>query len=257
MTTSDWTRSLAHLDASLSAAETPTELARSLDWLLRPGGLEAIAAPMIGGPPVSPRNVADSYDHPNGFEKLVLHQAPLGHKVVLHAWWPSADRTRLAASNLHDHRWHFASAVLAGGYRFSEFRETPLSSANGRIVFKHSYESPAGGGHYRLHPRGRCRLIPIRQRRLREGSTYLLPCDVIHDIDADEREPTITLFVQGPPVQASTRVFSRTPLDQLGEVSVRPLEAEEYRCRLRRAMAQLAPRTAARPGAIGLMAADA
>jgi hypothetical protein len=230
----------AELDALLAGAETPEQLGQALTRLLDPGRLELLIARVLDPDGPDPRALAGSYLHPNGFEKLVLHRAPSGHKIVLHAWWPDRPGAPAASTNLHDHRWHFATAVLAGGYRFSEFREAPLTVSTGQAVFKHVYESPAGAGRYLLRFDGRCRLEPTRHRRLDEGSVYLLPCDVIHDIDTRVSEPTVTLFVQGPPVQPSTRVFSRTRLDELGEVPIEPFEAAGYRRRLTRVMHRLA-----------------
>lgn len=224
---------------NVATASSPTELAEILQELLRPGGLSELTRPLVE-PGLDPSVDVDafaagSYAHPNGFDKLVLRRLPGGQKVVLHAWWPQRGEI-LEDGNFHDHRWHFATAVLTGTYRFVEYEEAPAGEPDGLLVHKHEYESPNGGSGYGLRAAGRCRLKPVKAERLTAGSIYLLRCDVVHHIQIDDAAPTVTLFVQGPAVRQSTRVFSPQPQGQTSPVGVSRFSTDEYATRLRSAL---------------------
>jgi hypothetical protein len=224
---------------SLESTSSPSELAGILRTLLRPAGLRELTRPLVepgADPDVDVDALAaGSYAHPNGFDKLVLRGLQGGQKIVLHAWWPQRGEI-LEDGNYHDHRWHFATAVLTGTYRFVEYEEAPAGEPDGLLVHKHEYASPNGGSGYRLRPAGRRRLKPVKAERLTAGSIYLLSCDVVHHIQIENDAPTVTLFVQGPPVRQSTRVFSPHLQGQTSPLTVDRFSAAEYAERLRRAL---------------------
>lgn len=227
---------------STGSPESPAGLTRTLQSLIRPQRFNALVRPLLErGRTYSARASAlatASYFHPNGFDKLVLDVLAGGQKIVLHAWWPDRD-TVVEDSNFHDHRWDFATTVLTGAYRFVEYEEAPESGKDGVLVHKHEYASPDGAQGYELRNVGRRRLVPLRSKTLTAGSVYLLSCDVIHHITFDSSEPTVTLFVQGPPRRACTRVFSRRPLGQSDTVEVQRFSTDEYAERLTSVVEQL------------------
>jgi hypothetical protein len=229
------------LNLLLAGSRTPAALRCVVDELLAPGAIGALVERILRRPDESINLATSSYDHPNGFEKLVLHEAPSGQKVALHVWWPATKGTT-EDSNLHDHRWHFATAVLVGGYRFVEYVERSTPHHDAELVYKHSYESPAQDGRYRLELLGQCRVARSSQRKLGRGDVYVLRCDVIHRISPSPTEPTITLFVQGAPVQQRTRIYSPTAraIGDADAPGVERLQVDGYTQRLQRALTRIA-----------------
>ncbi len=211
----------AHLGEALEQIRAAPVLARVIDLL--------VAAEYDASGPA-----AASYEHPNGFDKLVLASLPSGHKVVLHAW-PAAPAGRARKdANMHNHRWHFATRVLTGSYSYTEFEGAPPGAPSASVFHEHVYTTDGTDGSHRLASVGMCRLAPVRSRRLRRGDTYLLPSSVIHSIAMDDEQPTVTLFVQGPAVRESTRIFSAAPLTEDDQVNPPRLSVAEYRRRLER-----------------------
>jgi hypothetical protein len=233
---------------SITPSESPGELAEILETMLSPARFEALIRPLLDAELRADARLGKlasaSYHHPNGFDKLVLDVLDGGQKVVLHAWRPDREEV-LEDSNFHDHRWHFATAVLAGAYRFVEYEEEPVDHPGGLLVHKHEYRSSGAGQGYELHAAGQCRLRPRRSERLAAGSVYLLECDTIHHITVDKATPTITLFVQGAPVRTCTRVFSKEPKGYARELDVHRFSTETYSARLRSVLDLLSPNDAA------------
>jgi hypothetical protein len=211
----------------LERARTPAELGDVLRSLCAPPLLPRLLDRILEKEDLTPL-VEQSYRHPNHFEKLVLARVPSGHKVVAHVW-PGAKRGKPHRDgNLHDHRWHFATYVLAGSYGFTEFEVGRADRGSGPVYREHRYSVGLRGEH-RLEDVGPRYLVTTQRRTLRAGDAYLLPNSVIHHIEMDDPAPTVTLFVQGPPISASTRVFSRVPLPQAGQVNVPRMASETYR----------------------------
>ncbi len=126
------------LAASLARAGTPAELGEALERI------HAAALPRMVELLLDPGSLAEvsataSYEHPNGFDKLVLAALPSGHKVVLHAW-PAAPAGRARAdANVHNHRWHFATRVLLGSYSFTEYEDAPPRARSAEFLHEHRY----------------------------------------------------------------------------------------------------------------------
>jgi hypothetical protein len=206
----------AELGAVLEELATRRVFVALLDVLLEEGDLARLAAL--------------SYRHPNHFDKLVLADLSGGQKIVVHTW-PAAPADRPHRDgNLHNHRWHFATRVLAGSYRFAEFEIGEADSPP--LFYEHRYSVDPEGNH-RLEEVGRCGLTVACERKLSAGDTYLLDSSVVHHIEMAHPEPTVTLFVQGPAVRSTTRVFSPTPLQQAGQVNPPRFSEDVYRHRLR------------------------
>lgn len=219
---------------SLARAGSPAQLGEALERICAASVLPRLIDLLLTAEHDASGTAAASYEHPNGFDKLVLASLPSGHKIVLHAW-PAAPAGRARRdANMHNHRWHFATKVLAGSYSYTEFEEAPPGASSASAFHEHRYTTDGTDGGHHLALDGTCWLAPARSRRLRRGDTYLLPSSVIHSIAMDDERPTVTLFVQGPAVRESTRVFSRSPLTEEGQVNPPRLTVAEYRQRLQR-----------------------
>lgn len=155
-----------------------------------------------------------SYVHANGFAKLVLH---LGEAMAvrLHVARGASE------DNIHDHRWPFASVVLAGElenvlYGVDE-RGTPLPCW-------HYVRDLDGTG---LEPAGIVRVAAVSRRLLRTGEAYGQDPAPLHRI----RWGTgcRTLVVTGRPVATTCRLLSDRPDPQ---VRGRPLHPDHVRALL-------------------------
>lgn len=211
----------------LERARTPVDLGEVLRSLCAPTLLPRLLDRLLATENLTPL-IEQSYRHPNHFEKLVLAQFPSGHKVVAHVWPGTAPGKPHRDGNLHNHRWHFATRVLVGSYSFTEFEVRTADRGSGPVYREHRY-SVGPGGEHRLEDVAPRHLVITRRRTLRAGDTYLLPNSVIHHIEMYDPAPTVTLFVQGPPLSTSTRVFSKAPLPQAGQVNVPRMASETFR----------------------------
>ncbi len=214
------------LGGRLEHARTPVDLGEVLRLLSAPSVLPRLLDHILAAGNLTPL-AALSYRHPNHFEKLVLAQVPSGHKVVVHVW-PGGGESPHRDGNLHNHRWHFATRVLIGSYSFTEFEVAEAANGTGPIHREHRY-SVGPDGEHRLEDVGPCRMVVTQRRTLRSGDTYLLPNSVVHQIEMGDQAPTVTLFVQGPPVSSSTRVFADHLLSHAGQVNPPRMTMEHYR----------------------------
>lgn len=187
------------------------------------------------------RITARSYGHPNGFAKIVIHDAGRsGVSVRLHVW-PAIEPGDVAAALLrrdsapHSHRWEFASTILAGaGLLVEEYRIDPEAEADrwGRFVF----EPARGPG---LRPDGSAELTSTEFLvRDRDRDVYWCDADTIHMVGPLDDEMTATLVFQGPEFRDSALVFRRpdSPPDP-GRTPLGPDEVRRYVAQVRDAWA--------------------
>ncbi|MDQ7905997.1 hypothetical protein RB614_15905 [Phytohabitans sp. ZYX-F-186] len=182
-----------------------------------------------------------SYPHPLGFDKIILlSQQPLG-QLRLHIWWPETARRR---EHVHNHRFAFASFVVTGEVRMRVYR--PSDDGEALVHFRET--SLAAEGVWEFQRLGDTRLRLCLNADLGAGSTYAMPADALHRIDASPLL-TATLFLEtrsvrehssiyadreGLPRPARRRVFSAADLrdrlsrldDQLRRAPARQLVAQ-------------------------------
>lgn len=174
---------------------------------------------------------ADSYWHPNGFAKLVLqgHADPEFH-LRLHVWPNgSPNRPMFEIANIHNHRWPFASVVLAGGLHveyFEETREFDIDDPKVLPATRYSYAQAPGAPYGRLQMEGTVTLLAVG------GNSYGWPerhsCEAreLHLVTPFIDEFTATLLVQGETCNDSALVYQplgRKPL----VLSTRPVTPDE------------------------------
>ncbi|MFI9507299.1 hypothetical protein [Nocardia sp. NPDC052566] len=103
-------------------------------------------------------------------DKIVLYQDPSGFRVRMHIFWAGCDDLP------HNHRWTFASMILKGQFRHSQY---------GLENYSDTMDLPIP--------------IPLQVRMERVGSTYALHHTILHALVADEA--TVSLVVRGPAVK--------------------------------------------------------
>jgi hypothetical protein len=142
-----------------------------------------------------------SYEHANGFDKLVLGSAPEGPAIKLDVWWPELPR---GLEDVHNHRSSFSSHLLVGQLSMEhwEFRKTG-------IPMDHLHITIAGGRTDRLEHLGRRRVERLFEMRAAAGSTYSLHHDQLHRVVADPARAAATLVFQDRPAKPGSEVLRR------------------------------------------------
>lgn len=154
----------------------------------------------------SDRPVGSSHLHENGFLKLGIYKSALtGIKVRVHIW-PKGEADR--SSEIHDHRWSFASLVCKGAVRFENFRkdvreESPESSS----YLEYQLSDADSSGQKLVSATGRVRLLPVSTYEVAEYSTHALSHDVPHCATALSSESTVVTLVLTAP---AARPYSNT-----------------------------------------------
>ena len=157
--------------------------------------------------------------HPNGFAKIVLLSLPR-YNLRLHIW-RNVPGQRPGPENIHNHRWDFATTLLAGGYCHQEFRPAP----SGEEYFAYTYRPAAGLG-YSLDPLGIKALRCVFNAHLAQGSRYTISSDVLHRVVPDLSEPTASLVLQGPHLPSRVEVFATQEVGRVGSVQLAELSPD-------------------------------
>ncbi len=171
-----------------------------------------------------------AYRHPNGFLKIVL-MADREFQLRLHVWRPAPEYPA-PAENVHNHRWDFASAVLAGGYRFQEY----VPDERGGRFHGFRYGGHRGTSSYALTPAGDARLKCVFDADLSPGSSYLLTSDVLHRVVGPADRTTVSLILQGPHKHAPVEVYAQEELKSGDELTLDPLPPDQVAVELGRVL---------------------
>lgn len=145
-----------------------------------------------------------SHVHNNGFLKLSLWRDPATQATIrLHVWRPGEDA---GTPSVHDHRWSFASVVLAGRLSFSNF-DLVEDSRGGWISHRVTDADAEGTKQQR---RGeRCELRRTCDYDLTAGGTHWVSHEQLHRTPPPSTFAA-TLVLTGPPQRRFSRVV--TPL---------------------------------------------
>lgn len=156
---------------------------------------------LLGGAASLDDVASRSYAHPNGFRKLVIALAEDGTKLRLHHW-PQGD---VETSNAHNHRWAFASAIVAGRVRSALL----AIGEKGETVERYRFEPSHPGGRYTLSPAGTGALSTTSVAEFGPGSTYALSAEQLHRVRADPN--TLSLVLSGPAERATPTSSAQQP----------------------------------------------
>jgi hypothetical protein len=149
-----------------------------------------------------------SYEHANGFDKLVLDLGP-GWKLRFH-YWPEKE-ANLDDLNIHNHRWDFASSVVLGelkAYYYDVHKDTL-----GNYDF-YRYSSPEMDNWYDFQYLGKVTAAMSHEESLPTGSSYGLGHTRSHRVSVITA-PAATLVLQGPVRKDSTRVVRAPDAEQV------------------------------------------
>lgn len=154
--------------------------------------------------PDATREVARrSYWHPNGFAKLVLHNAQPQFCVRMHVWGPGSGCR--GETNPHSHRWDFASIVLVGaGLAITEYAEC---AAGGVLHERFRYGRGTDPDSCELFPDGAAHLRTVESRSIQSPGRYTTDIQAVHTVDPLGASLVATLVVQGPRRVGRTIVY--------------------------------------------------
>ncbi len=145
----------------------------------------------------------NSYEHYNGFDKIVIRKDAAGSELRLHVWWP--DPGELHYENIHNHRWAFTSVVLAGAYDYELYEPSEHGTYD---ALEYEYRSRENLTSYAMQFVGKQRLQCTGKGCYRRNQSYSLRGVTLHRIIPDQSQTTITLMFQGIPRTQSARVFT-------------------------------------------------
>ncbi|MFC4013559.1 hypothetical protein ACFOY2_40465 [Nonomuraea purpurea] len=167
------------------------------------------------------RVAAASYGHNNGFDKIVLAAGPDNrYKLRLHIWWPERDPH---SEHVHNHRWTFASVVLAGEMEMEFFALT----SGGEPMQRYRYSHPPGEPHFVRDWKDSVEVRTVFAETVGPGSSYWLGESVLHRIVVHGRRLTATLVLQGAGLSPDCDLLSSVPLGELPMVKVRQFTVGE------------------------------
>lgn len=171
-----------------------------------------------------------SYLHGNGFYKIVLAQNEI-FKLRLHIWLPNVD----AAENVHEHRWHFASTVLAGTLHSEIYAEDVTPSA--LEYDEYLYLAKDGASPSSRTYIGKTRLGCVSTSVRRVGEYYSMSPNTLHRVVSIEGGLTATLMCQGPAARRSNRLLTRPC--EVPDVMQRYMNAADLSLVIRRLLNQI------------------
>lgn len=127
----------------------------------------------------------ESYEHENGFLKLLVHRPHDDrYRVRLHLW-PSIDER---AQNIHDHRFDFWSVVLIGSVT------NHIWAKGAGMEHPHfKYHPRAGQSFYEMERTGAEMLHPVRKFEVRQGQHYFFDSNWLHTIACSSTTVTCML----------------------------------------------------------------
>jgi len=164
-----------------------------------PGSLRDLIGSVLASDGLTETLAHRSYPHPLGFDKIILlSEQPLG-QLRLHVWWPETARRR---EHVHDHRFSFASFVVTGEVRMRVYR--PSDDGEALVHFRET--SVAAEGVWDFQRLGDESLRMCIKADLGAGSTYAMPADALHRIDASP-QLTATLFLETRAVRGHSSIY--------------------------------------------------
>lgn len=179
-------------------AAAPERLSALLTWLLEdPDALETVAR--------------RSYRHVNHFDKIVLVDADptRGYRLTLHLWQPPYSAAELREELIHDHRFSFWSAIVAGqlvsenfarGAGGQSFRQYRYATEGRRAISLTNFYEFVGNATLRPQP------VSTHDA----GEHYFLPFDRIHRVLLPVSRLTCTLVLRGPRERGCSNVYNTT-----------------------------------------------
>lgn len=150
-----------------------------------------------------------SYQHGNGFLKVVLLDR--GYKLRLHIWFAGQS----CEENIHDHRWSFASLVLAGQLK----SEIWCDDAQGQMFQEFEYHAASQKHAPFKIDLGQKMLTLDHVQTCQAGESYVMPKGKLHRIINPGDQLVATMMCSAPTEQGTTRLI---PMHQGIDPNIQP-----------------------------------
>lgn len=146
-----------------------------------------------------------SYAHANGYFKIVLlnRSAEMPVTLRLNVWMSDSSPSEASESDIHNHRWDYASLILCGN-----FAQELFAAQRGDLrVRRHGYFPSQYPEPYHLKELEELTLSMIDRRVLRAGDRYAMKWASIHRFVPIESGLHASLMLQGPAQRTGSDVF--------------------------------------------------
>jgi hypothetical protein len=138
--------------------------------------------------------------HPNGFIRCDLYRSRSGTAIRLHFWPVGLE----AEPGIHDHRWHFASLILAGAYVETKYAYGDTVGTTPTVECHRVDRS-----NVRIVDGVPVSLLALASKRFSSGMTNCRAAGEFHRVDPDHSAGIcVSLVVTAPPVAAAARVLA-------------------------------------------------
>lgn len=155
----------------------------------------------------------NSYYHKNGFRKLVLLKNA-DFKLRLHLWEANNEKPQ---ENIHDHRWNFASRLLAGSFQTTIWEE----DAAGPETRRNCRYTPAQEANtYGVSEDGQVKLRRKATLTLRAGDLYYMPASTLHQVTDPGKGETVTLMLTAAPVLGHCKLYAEHSITEHDKYNV-------------------------------------
>jgi hypothetical protein len=189
--------------------------------------------------------VADrSYRHALGFDKVILVSALPAGQLRLHVWWPETERI---PEHAHNHRFSFASCVVAGRMRNTVYRAGERTARSAESV-RYTESAVLSAREWSFTTGPVVHVEPEIAVDMPAGTGYVLARSVIHTVEA--LAPfTLSIFLETAATAASSSVYVHTGQRPPASGPQHRFTPGEVRSRLERVLDQLPAGPATGPGA--------
>jgi hypothetical protein len=160
-------------------------LLRAIDEIVSGGHLRRQIASTLQADGHLPESAA--YLHPNGFVKLRVASRPGSWSVRLHLW-----REPESESQIHSHRWDFASRVLKGSLRTRTYQASLVPGDHVQFTCERTPDDE-----YSFQPVEPCDVTLQQTRVHTPNQSYLQPYSLLHTVETASALPVATVIVQG------------------------------------------------------------
>lgn len=195
--------------------EANTLLSQQLEEDFSPEKLKEFLIALIEDKKTLAQVAARSYQHGNGFFKVVLLNH--GYKLRLHVWFAGQS----CEENIHDHRWSFSSLILAGELKSEIWQDDRL----GQQFQEFEYHAASNAYAPTKKFIGQNHLSLLQTNVNCTGQSYVMPKGKLHRIINPGHQMVATMMCSAPTEQGTTRLI---PMHQGIDPNIQPPKAQVY-----------------------------
>ena len=200
---------LKTLSADVTCPEGDDSNTQLLRAIARPDNLQLLLERVLEDEALLSQVADRSYKHVNHFDKIVLigNDDPSGYRLTLHMWAPPYTSAQLDNELIHDHRFSFWSAVVAGVIDSENYSEESDGSPYRKYRYIPEQRHKSFLDFYEF--RGDTQLLTLDRTRLETGESYSIVGPRIHQVILPRESVSCTLVLRGPRVRSYANVFNK------------------------------------------------